>query len=117
MGDVENPQDGHTQRDAVASKEKDPQEDRIKPKRASIKDIVGILKLAQEDLAEEKEQKCLVTTGFERITQAIRMLNALETQAETSVEKRLQKVENAINGITARTAQGSKSWAVIAAKP
>ena len=39
------------------------------------------------------------------------MLNMLKAQSEMSMEKRLQKIENVINGITAKTAQGTKSWA------
>ena len=78
---------------------------------------MGVLKLAQEDLAKEKDNKRLVAMGYERVAQAIRMLDALDTQSEVSMEKRLQKIENAINGITARTAQGTKSWAAVAAKP
>ena len=119
MGDVGNSQKGRARRDAVAPGEKGPQADNTKQKRGSIKDIVGVLKLAQEDLAKEKDNKRLVAIGYERVAQAIRMLDALDAQlqSEVSMEKRLQKIENAINGITARTAQGTKSWAAVAAKP
>ena len=116
MGDVGNSQKGRARRDAVAPGEKGPQADNTKQKRGSIKDIVGVLKLAQEDLAKEKDNKRLVAMGYERVAQAIRMLDALDTQSEVSMEKRLQKIENAINGITARTAQGTKSWAAVMAK-